>query len=363
MPGCDTDLANNGGWLTNKEQKGKQMKKILSAAVAAATMVTGAASAGVTTNMENPLFIPSAGQFASKTGAGVMYKRADHTDAMKLKHHSGAQEFPVWRFTEDFGYGITDSLGVYASLGWTQNDDINRKGMHRGRMGLNYRMFETEDKSVWDMYGEAYLSGASKMKGSYDVDGFTYDNFSNGRWGVVLGTRVGKTWSNITASVFAEYLQTFGNHNNKIKLNRFDLTEMGYGVQSAAALGFPNEISVDLKSSKEITFGSNIFYQLNDVWSFGGGFRFVEHTDNGVKSIHTDVSRANQAVVKGLLMETSDMNDGWDEYIFSATIASQITDSFQIALFGEYTFDESHKNSQNGTDIKAEVGVRANVKF
>ena len=339
------------------------MKKILGMAVAAAAMVTGAASAGVTTNMENPLFIPKAGQFASKTGLGLMYKVADDTDAQKLKNHDGATEFPIWRFTEDFSYGITDRLNTYVSLGWTQNDDIDRKGMHRGRIGLDYRIIETLDNLAWDVYGEAYLSGVLPMKGSYDVDGFKYDNFSNGRWGAVLGTKFGKRWSRFTASLFAEYLQTFGNHNNEIKLKRFDLTAMGYGIQNASALGFPDEISVDLKSTKEITVGTNAFYQINDKWSFGGGFRFVEHTDNGVKSIHTDVSGANAAVVNGLLKETKNMHDGWDEYILSAVIADQITDYFQIALFGEYTFDDAHRGSQNGTDVKWETGVRANFRF
>ncbi|MBO4746135.1 MAG: hypothetical protein J5613_03655, partial [Alphaproteobacteria bacterium] len=124
-----------------------------------------------------------------------------------------------------------------------------------------------------------------------------------------------------------------------------------------------DEISVDLKSTKEITVGTNAFYQINDKWSFGGGFRFVEHTDNGVKSIHTDVSGANAAVVNGLLKETKNMHDGWDEYILSAVIADQITDYFQIALFGEYTFDDAHRGSQNGTDVKWETGVRANFRF
>jgi hypothetical protein len=330
------------------------MKKLLGIAVASATMATSAMAA-VTTNMENPLFIPKAGEFASKTGAGVMYKQADHTDALKIKDHDGAEEFPVWRFTEDFGYGITDRLSVYTLLGWTQNDDINRKGMHRGRLGLNYRAVETLDNVVWDVYGEAYLSGVSAMKGSVKLTGgkvdFKYDNFSNGRWGAVLGTKVGKTWSKFTASLFAEYLQTFGNHNNKI-----DTSALSF-------MGFPDEISVDLKSTNELTIGTNAFYQLNDDWSLGGGFRFVEHTDNGVKSIHTDVSGAAPAVIAGLLAQTKDMNDGWDEYILSFSVANQVTESFQLALFGEYTFDHSHKNSQNGTDVKAEVGVRANVRF
>lgn len=328
------------------------MKKTLKTlAIATASLITTGAMAGVTKNIENPLYMPAAGEFVSKTGVGLMYKRADHTDALKAKHHDGANEFPVWRFTEDFGYGITDRLNVYASAGWTQNDDIDRKGAHRGRLGLSYRVIETLENLVWDMYGEAYLSGVSKMKGSYTMgSGFKYDNFSNGRWGAVVGTKVGKTWSKLTTTLFAEYLQTFGNHNNKIEVN----------------LPGVDEISVDLKSTKEITVGTNAFYQLDDRWSFGGGFRFVEHTDNGVKSIHTDLSGAPAPVANGLrnlATGMKDMNDGWDEYILSAVVANQITDSFQLALFAEYTFDHSHKNSQNGTDAKAEMGVRANVRF
>ena len=115
------------------------MKKILGLAVAAAAMTTSA-MAGVTKNMENPLYIPSAGQFVSKTGVALMYKKADSTHAQKLKGHDGAEEFPIWRFTEDFGFGITDRLNTYISLGWTQNDDIDRKGMHRGRLGLDYHI-------------------------------------------------------------------------------------------------------------------------------------------------------------------------------------------------------------------------------
>jgi len=329
------------------------MKKLLSIAAASMAVATSAI-AGVTTNTENPLFIPKAGQFVSKTGAGVMYKQADHTDAMKLKNHDGATEFPIWRLTEDFGYGITDRLGAYVSLGYTYNGDIDRKGLHRGRLGLNYRIIETLERFAWDMYGEAYLSGVSPMKGSVKLTSgkidFKYDNFSNGRWGAVLGTKIGKRWSDFTASIFAEYLHTFGNHNNKINTSALP-----------AMMGFPDEISVDLKSTNEITVGTNAFYQINDDWSLGGGFRFVEHADNGVKSIHTD--GINPTAAAGLLAQTKDMNDGWYEYILSAVIANQITDSFQIALIGEYTFDHSHANSQNGTDAKAEVNIRFNFVF
>lgn len=322
-------------------------------AIATAGMITTGAIAG-TSNMENPLFIPKSGEFFSKTGAGVMYKRSDHTDALKAKHHDGADEFPVWRATEDFGYGITDRLTTYLSLGYTYNGDIDRKGMHRGRLGLGYRIFEDAAEFVWDVYGELYMSGVSPMKGTYGPNGFTYKNFSNGRWGGVAGTRFGKTWDKLTASAFVEYLQTIGNHNNEIEVT----------VPAYLAAGFPNLVSVDLKSTNETTVGLSAFYEANDTWSFGGSFKFIEHSDNGVKSIHTSIpSGTPQTIAQGLLDLTKDMDDGWQEYALTAVVANQISESVQLSLITEYTFDKSHSNSQNGTDAKLEMGVRANVRF
>ena len=40
-----------------------------------------------------------------------------------------------------------------------------------------------------------------------------------------------------------------------------------------------------------------------------------------------------------------------------------MTDITQVAVYGEYTFDTAHAQSQNGTDVKAELGVRLNVQF
>lgn len=340
------------------------MKKTLKTlAIATVSMISTGAIAG-TTNMENPLFAPKSGEFFSKTGAGLMYKRADHTDAVKLKHHDGADEFPVWRATEDFGYGITDRLNTYLSLGYTYNGDIDRKGMHRGRLGLAYRIFADATEFVWDVYGELYMSGVSPMKGKYGADGFTYKNFSNGRWGGVAGTRFGKTWDKLTASMFVEYLQTIGNHNNEIEVDpNMQFDPVGHPGITMGMVGFPHLISVDLKSTNETTIGLNAFYQANDTWSFGGSFKFVEHSDNGVKSIHTTIPATAQGVAEGLLKKTADMNDGWQEYILTGVVANQITESVQLALVGEYTFDTAHSGSQNGTDAKLEMGVRVNVRF
>ena len=324
------------------------MKKSLKLAVAASVLATPAMAA----NLENPLYLPESGDFYSKTGAGVMYKVTDDTDANKLKDHAGATEFPIWRVTEDLGYGITDSLAIRGSFAYTQADDIDRKGLNHGRLGLIWRPVETTDNIVLDIYADAHLGGVNKMRGSYTMtSGFKYDNYSNGRWGADVGVRFGKTWSKLTTSAFVEVLKTFGSDNNVIDVSGLVAPVPGMGLIPVSALGVPSEISVDLKSTTEINFGLNAFYQLTDRWSFGGGFKYNHHADNGVKSLSTELTKL------------SDMNDGFDEYIVSLSVANQLTDAVQVALYGEYTFDTAHANSQNGSDVKAEVGVRLNLQF
>lgn len=338
------------------------MKKSLKLAVAASVLATPAMAA----NLENPLYLPESGDFYSKTGAGVMYKVTDDTDANKLKGHAGATEFPIWRVAEDLGYGITDSLTVRGSFAYTQADDIDRKGLNHGRLGLIWRPIETADNIVLDIYADAHLGGVNKMRGSYtEAAGFKYDNYSNGRWGADVGMRFGKTWSKLTTSAFVEVLKTFGSDNNVIDIAGLNAEKGG----CLAMAGVPSEISVDLKSTTEINFGLNAFYQLDDRWSFGGGFKYNHHADNGVKSLSTDINWTPvvgdmvKPQIDDLLASLSDMNDGFDEYIVSLSVANQLTDTVQVALYGEYTFDTAHANSQNGSDVKAELGVRLNLQF
>ena len=350
------------------------MKKTISAAVALSIFAAPAIAA----NLENPLYMPKQGSVYSKTSAGVMYKIADDSDAHQKKNHDGATEFPIWRVHEELGYGILDNLEAYAKLGYTHDGDIDRKGMHLGRAGLKYRAINTDDGWVWDLYADAQLGGIVEMSGSYAANGFTYDNYSTGRWGFHVGTQVGKTWSKFSTAAFVEVLRTFGNDNNSIELIAID-TESPLGIlgrTQLTALGFPDEISVDLKSTTELNAGLKAFYQLDDRWSFGGGFTFKHHADNGVEGLATTLntplvpnfagspsSAVQKGLIDGLLAEVADMEDGFDEYILNLTAAYQMTDTMQVAVYGEYTFDESHVNSQNGTDVKAELGVRLNVQF
>ena len=358
------------------------MKKTISAAVALSIFAAPAIAA----NLENPLYMPKQGSVYSKTSAGVMYKIADDSDAHQLKNHDGATEFPIWRVHEELGYGILDNLEAYAKFGYTHDGDIDRKGIHLGRAGLKYRAINTDDGWVWDLYADAQLGGIVEMSGSYAANGFTYDNYSTGRWGFHVGTQVGKAWSKFSTAAFVEVLRTFGNDNNSIDVTAMpfpvDLSDIGHGVVlfNNKQFGFPDEISVDLKSTTELNAGLKMFYQLDDRWSFGGGFTFKHHADNGVEGLASDLgdintgmgaavdaaltaNKAQETAVKTLMDKVSDMEDGFDEYILNLTAAYQMTATMQVAVYGEYTFDESHVNSQNGTDVKAELGVRLNVQF
>ena len=338
------------------------MKKSLKLAAVASVLATPAMAA----NLENPLYMPTGGEFYSKTAAGLMLKVADSSEAHIQKGHDGATEFPIWRIQEDLGIGITDRIALRGAFQYTHDADIDRKGINHGRLGLIWRAVETSDDIVLDIYADAHLGGINKMRGAYTLArSFQYDNYSNGRWGVDAGVRFGKTWSKLTTSAFVEVLKTFGSSNNVIDVAGLN-TEMG-GVLALA--GVPDEISVDLKSTTEVNFGLNAFYQFNDRWSMGAGFKYNHHADNGVKSLATDVEWAPvvggmvKPSIDALIADLSDMNDGFDEYIVTLSVANQLTDNVQVALYGEYTFDDAHANSQNGTDVKAEVGVRLNLAF
>ena len=338
------------------------MKKSLKLAAVASVLATPAMAA----NLENPLYMPTSGEFYSKTAAGLMLKVADSSDAHVAKGHDGETEFPIWRIQEELGVGITDRIAIRGAFQYTHDADIDRQGMNHGRLGLIWRAVETYDNIVLDVYADAHLGGINKMRGAYtSTAGFQYDNYSNGRWGVDAGVRFGKTWSKLTTSAFVEVLQTFGNSNNVIDVSGLNNEMTGM----LALAGVPGEISVNLKSTTEVNFGLNAFYQVNDRWSWGAGFKYNHHADNGVESLATDINwtpvvgPAVKPKIDELIDGLSNMDDGFDEYIVTLSVANQLTDNVQVALYGEYTFDTAHANSQNGTDVKAEVGLRLNLAF
>ncbi|MDR1826509.1 MAG: hypothetical protein LBQ49_02340 [Rickettsiales bacterium] len=375
------------------------MKKTTIAALVATVAI---ATDGIAANLENPLYLPGAGDAYSKLGAGLMYKVADSTEAMVDKGHAGETEFPIWRGLVDLGYGVTDGVAIRGQFGYTHDGDIDRQGMHVGRLGLIGRVFDgkSTDGIVWDVYADAHLGGISKMTGAYTPEGFNYDNYSNGRYGFYVGTQIGKTWDKFTGMAFAEILQTFGNHNNKINVKptkAYAISEIlqsgnptaiaalngnqtalagliqacnDYHVEAACdalegigIAGMTDDISVNLKSTLEWNLGVKGLYEIDSKWSVGGSFTYKHHADNGIKSVYTKQNALSQVVADGLSEALSNMEDGFDEYIFGVSVANQLTDNVQVALYGEYTYDTAHPQAQNTTDFKSEVGARVNVRF
>ena len=338
------------------------MKKTLRIAMLATLAVSPALAdspyfVGALHNMENPLYLPTAGELYSKVGFGVMYKITDSNDAQKKLFHDGATEFPIWRPSLELGYGITDRWVVHGQLGYTHNRDIHRYGFHLGRLGTTYRVINSADGWVWDLYGDLHMGGIQKMQGALVNKGagltFAYDNYSNGRWGYHVGTKVGKVWDRWTTSGFIELLRTFGNHNNEI-----DVSRLGYGPS-----GMPDKISVDLKSTTEFDLGANAFYQVNDRWSWGVGVKYIYHAQNGLKKVHTKIPAPLQPAVNTLLSGYKEMNDRFGEFAQSFTLAYQATDSMQVSWFIENTIDNGQRFNANTTDLKLETAIRLNVRF
>lgn len=389
------------------------MKKSLKLAAAATILATPAIADTIpvpyntlNTNMENPLYMPGARVFYSKLSNGLMLKVADDSEAHKDKHHDGSTEFPIIRIQEEMGYGITDRLAAHFSVQYTHDDDIQRTGLSAGRLGLTYRLLNLYNGFVWDIYGDLHLGGIGEMRGQYNIAGdaataqatltqltpaimagqmtkeqaaqmalgasllnahgvIDYDNYSNGMWGFHVGTKVGKVWDKLTTSAFVEVLRTFGDDNSRIRIAGSNAPILpGYSTALVlASMGAPAEVAAEFKSVTEVNAGLNAFYQWTSKWSTGAWFRYEHHADQGIEKITTDVAPELAMVKKALEDKLSDMNDGFDAYIIGLSAAHQFTDHAQVAVYGEYTFDNAHERSQNGTDAKVEAGVRVNFKF
>lgn len=340
------------------------MKKILGIAAATAAMTTSAMAA----NMENPLFLPGALDVYSKTTLGVMFKITDSTENQILRGHNGSTEFPIWRPMQEFGVGITDRWAAHLIAGYTYDPDINRKGFHLGRLGTTYRVSDEAQGFVWDMYGDFHLGGVERMKGKLAISTvvpgkpvFNYDNYSNGRWGAHLGTKVGYRWSQLTTSGFVEVLRTWGNHNNEIDVSVLDpvLAMMNPAWQGL----LPRELSVNIKSTWEVNAGANVFYQMTDELSGGIGLTYKHHATNGLESIYTSLPSAIKGTIDTMFKDFKDMNDRFDEYALTLTLAYQFTPGTQLAWYIEDTYDTGARMSANTTNVKIESGFRFNFMF
>lgn len=337
------------------------MNKALKAAVALSVLATPVMAA----NMENPLYLPSAGNFYSKTAVGVMYKTVDDTLVQSLKQNSGKEEFPIVRVSEDLGYGITDRLMVRGQVGWTQDDDINRKGMHLGRLGLNYRALDDSATDGWvlDVYGDAHLGGLSKMTGAIEANRtFTYDNYTTGQYGANAGFQVGKKLSEkLTGALFAEATYYFKSDNTEINIERSPLSPL-------IAAGLSKNVVATMDSSIDFNIGTKFSYDWTEKLTSLFTLTYKHHAPHTIDSVSADSMPASDpyktmAVTALEGYKGQDLKDGFDEYVLGVSLAYALDDSTQVAPYFEYTLDEGQENSQNSTDVKAELGVRLNVQF
>lgn len=366
------------------------MKKTITLATAVAALTAPAMAANIpgpystVHNMENPLYLPEQNMFYSKLSNGIMLKVADNSWAHREKNHDGGFEFPIVRVQEEMGYGITDRWAAHFMLQYTHDNDIGRTGLSGGRLGTTYRILNLYNGFVWDVYGDIHLGGVGEMRGTYNVkmNGtklsgvFDYDNYSDGMWGFHAGTKFGHVWDKFTAQAFVEILHTFADDNNMIRVAGDNTNKnIPYPIpgtsasmnltaeQFLALAGAPYSISAKIKGYTDFSAGVQGFYEFSNRWSTGGWFKFNRHSDKGVKEIVTPLNTQMQALAHQLEKQLADMEDGWDEYVIGASVSNQLTDNTQVTVYGEYTFDDSHRKSQNGTDVKAEMGVRLNFTF
>lgn len=329
------------------------MKKLT---VAAAMAVLGTPAIGATTNVENPLYLPSAKEVYSRTALGLMYKQTGGSEALGRKGWSGAEEWPIYRAYQELGFGIMDNLAIRGKVAYTNTEDIDRAGLSDGRLGLVFRALDgkTTDGIVFDVYADAFLGGVSKMEGTMTPTGFVYDNYSTGQWGMFVGFQAGKTFDKFTVAAFAEAGYYFANDNTDVHVN---LNPM---------LPAEADAKIGLKSKMDYAAGFKGVYEMDSKWTLGGSFTYRHREANKVDTI--ELSNATGA--GAMMLPTAiagykgqSLDDRYEEYIFGLTVANQLTETVQVALYGEYTHDIGGDGSQNVADVKAEVGVRANVRF
>ena len=360
------------------------MKRILTSAFVIAVLGTPAFAR--TTNVENPLFMPEGSHGYASVGFGTMFKQTDNTQALQDKGWAYQDEFPIYRGYGEFGFGILDSLAVRAKVQYTDNQEIDRRGMSDGTIGLVWRAFDGKSTDGWivDFNADAVLGGISRLDATVIANkpgastplGFDYANYSHGRYGAWLGTRVGKTWDKFTGALFAQAQYTFGSTNSSIKFGGDTVTLLngmgalassGLVADAGAQLATMNpDFSITTKSAWEYNVGLRGFYELDEKLAFGGGFAWRSRAANVVEAVN--INAGANPVVNGIVNQLKpgfmgSMHDGMNEFILSANVAYNVTETFQVVPFAEYTFASAEYRSQNGSNVKVEGGVRLNVQF
>lgn len=314
-------------------------------------------------NAESPLYMPKQGTIYSKTSLGPTFVLSDDTPRNKTS----------WRAREELGVGILNALKLYGKIDYMRDDNTQKSGIQFALAGLNFRAIDTMSGWSLDLYADAHSNGFGAMRGSITSQGLIPDNCYDGSRGLHVGTQLGKTWSKFSVSAFVGVERNFSNDDYKIKLIQVDMRPV-YNVMirpKLDILGFPNEISVRLDDRTNYNLGFNIFYQNDNRWSFGSGFKFM-HKQKGVILSVTPPTRAPSEEfldgwpTAGMQINTKNKilsyisNFGWyDTYTFSMAAAYQLTDIVQIGAYSECTFNIFRNNA----DVQAELGIRLNLTF
>lgn len=314
-------------------------------------------------NAESPLYMPKQWTIYSKTSLGPTFVLSDDTPRDKIS----------WRVREELGVGILNALKLYGKIDYMRDDNTQKSGIQFALAGLNFRAIDTMSGWSLDLYADAHSNGFGAMRGSITPHGLIPDNCYDGSRGLHVGTQLGKTWSKFSVSAFVGVERNFSNDDYKIKLIQVDMRP-GYNVMTRPkldTLGFPDEISVKLDDRTNYNLGFNIFYQHDNRWSFGSGFKFI-HRQKGVILSVTPPTRAPSEDfldgwrTAGMQINTENKilsyisNFGWyDTYTFSMVAAYQLTDIVQIGAYSECTFNIF----QNNADVQAELGIRLNLTF
>lgn len=314
-------------------------------------------------NAESPLYMPKPGTIYSKTSLEPTFVLSDDTPRNKTS----------WRAREELGVGILNALKLYGKIDYMRDDNTQKSGIQFALAGLNFRAIDTMSGWTLDLYADAHSNGFGAMRGSITSQGLIPDNCYDGSRGLHVGTQLGKTWSKFSVSAFVGVERNFSNDDYKIKLIQVDMRP-GYNVMirpKLDILGFPDEISVRLDDRTNYNLGFNIFYQHDNRWSFGSGFKFM-HKQKGVILSVTPPTRAPSEEfldgwrTAGMQINTENKilsyisNFGWyDTYTFSMAAAYQLTDIVQIGAYSECTFNIFRNNA----DVQAELGIRLNLTF
>ncbi|MCL2331339.1 MAG: hypothetical protein FWC61_02220 [Proteobacteria bacterium] len=352
------------------------MRKSIKLAIAALLVSAPAVANAAPVNLENPLYLPGAGNVYSKTSAGVMYKTLENNLINKYNGTIGDAQFPIWRVREQLGVGITDRFAVQGAFGYTANPDGDRNGMSEGRVGLIYRLLQDNAPFVLDIYADAHLGGVTPMKMDAMNNknpatgiGFHYNNYTTGQYGVFGGMRVGHTFENkVTFGLFSEFLYTLPGDNTRITTTGLtNIAGLPYPMSVFRAHGLPDSFSVNLKQTWDWNTGLNLGYEIAPTWTTNFALTWKHHAEHTITKVNLDPSKMTpptSLVVPGLVAGlTTGMNDAFDEFIFGLSVAKNLTDNTQLALYAEYTADNGQWNSVNTTRFKGEIGARFNVQF